>query len=59
MKDNKECFFKQFPELKDSIQWAVRKLEKRQMPWDARETKKYGTRYNYSYHYKVNLCKHN
>ena len=60
MKDNKERFFKQFPEFQDSIQWAIRELEKRQTPWEATLTRKHGSKNTYyPYHYKLNLCRHN
>ena len=60
MKDNKERFFKQFPEFQDSIQWAIRELEKRQTPWEATASRKHGSKNTYyPYHYKLNLCRHN
>ena len=57
---NKERFFKQYKELKDNIQWAVREMEKRVTPWEATLTRKHGTKNNYHpHHYKVNLCRYN
>mgnify|MGYP006405579433 CR=1 FL=1 len=59
MKENKERFFKQFPEFEDNIQWAVRELEKRITPWEAKVSKQHGSKFHYIIHHKINLCRHN
>jgi|TARA_Y100000034_G_scaffold93520_1_gene113190 hypothetical protein len=53
---NKEHFFKQHPELKDNIRWAVINLEKRQTPWD--EAARLKNQSQNKHHYKVNRCRH-